>query len=139
MHFFFHCNYVLRRSSLITRSIYVKSRVWNWTHNAGKWTKAGPVKLISVCHRHLISTSYVPFQGKLHYIIDSGIHGTFNLGVPGKEHYTEMNISLHNVGKVMKSVPIFSPITERHQRNDQNFTLRDIKKGEEILCNYLEY
>ena len=93
-------------------------------------------------------TSYIPFQGKSHYTIDSGIHlfcnhgcnGTFNLGVPGKENYTEMKIGLHNVGEVIKSAPIFSPITERHLRNDQLFsTLRDIKKGEEVLCNYLEF
>jgi hypothetical protein len=86
----------------------------------------------------------------MHYIIDSGIvlfcnHGcigTYNVGQPGKKCYTEMSVHLHHAeGELIESAPIFSPITERHIRQflTQDFFLRDVKKGEEILCNYLEF
>ncbi len=86
----------------------------------------------------------------MHYIIDSGIalfcnhgcNGTYNVGELGDNGYTEMSVDLHHAeGELVKSAAIFSPIAERHMRLfwGQYFSLRDIKQGEEILCNYLEY
>lgn len=37
---------------------------------------------------------------------------------------------------------VFNPIRERHMRqllSTGDYTLREIKKGEEILCNYVDY
>lgn len=37
---------------------------------------------------------------------------------------------------------VFNPIRERHMRqwlSTGDYTLRDIRKGEEILCNYVDY
>ena len=37
---------------------------------------------------------------------------------------------------------VYNPAMERHLRQvlgSNDYTLRDIKKGEEILCNYLEF
>jgi len=88
-------------------------------------------------------------MGKLHYYIDSmivlfcnhGCNGTYNVGMPGDEYYTEMNVDSHHAGEVIKPAPIFSPINERHmhQHYYADSILRDIKKGEEILCNYLDF
>lgn len=87
--------------------------------------------------------------GKLHYVIDSGIalfsnhgcNGTYNVGVPGTVH-TEMSVDLqHAVGDAVDHDLIFSPFVERHIRQTliQDTTLRDIKEGEEILSNYLDF
>lgn len=56
--------------------------------------------------------------------------------------YTEMSVDLHHAeGELVESAPIFSPVAERHMRlfSVQEFSMRDVKQGEEILCNYLEF
>lgn len=56
--------------------------------------------------------------------------------------YTEMSVDLHHAEEeLVKSAPILSPVAERHMRlfSVQDFSMRDVKQGEEILCNYLEY
>jgi hypothetical protein len=90
------------------------------------------------------------FQGKLHYDIDSwiglfcnhGCNGTYNVGKPSCQYYTEVNVDLHHPGELIMSAPIFSPFTERHLRHFQyrdDSILRKINRGDEILCNYLAF
>lgn len=88
--------------------------------------------------------------GKKHFTIDAGIttfcnhgcNGTYNYGEDGVK-VTEMNVDLNHVpeGLLTKAKSVYSPVTERHLRQilGGDYTLRDIKKGEEILCNYLAY
>lgn len=55
-----------------------------------------------------------------------------------------MNVDLDHApeGLLNKPFNVFSPVVERHQRQiftQGDYTVRDIKKGEEIFCNYLKF
>ena len=56
---------------------------------------------------------------------------------------TEMNVSLTNPPENLLNEPsVYNPVIERHLRqrlSTGDYTLRAIKKGEEILCNYLAF
>ena len=101
-------------------------------------------------------------QGEKHYTVDSGIptfcnhgcNGTYNYADYHRkyngeyyeeeegEDYTEMNVDLDHVPEDLlnKASSVFSPVFERHLRQISAVggdTSRDIRRGEEILCNYL--
>lgn len=88
--------------------------------------------------------------GNKHFTIDAGT-GTFcNHGCNGTYNYgddestvTELNADINFAPEDVqnKAVP-FSPVYERHLRQILalgDYFLRDIKQGEEILCNYLSF
>jgi len=87
--------------------------------------------------------------GKKHYTIDSGIttfcnhgcNGTYNYG--DDNNFTELNIDLDYAPEaLLNKASVFSPVFERHLRQILavgDYTLRDIRQGEEILCNYLSF
>ena len=91
--------------------------------------------------------SLILFQGKKHHTIDSGIttfcnhgcNGTYNYG--DDNNFTELNIDLdYDPEALLNKASVFSPVFERHLRQILavgDYTLRDIRQGEEILCNYL--
>jgi len=88
--------------------------------------------------------------GKNHFTVDAwittfcnhGCNGTYNYGDDGDE-FTEMNVDLdHASDDVLNTAHVWSPVIERHLRQVLGVgdaTTRDIKKGEEILCNYLSF
>mmetsp|Transcript_17214 Transcript_17214/g.27953 ORF Transcript_17214/g.27953 Transcript_17214/m.27953 type:complete len:145 (+) Transcript_17214:129-563(+) len=91
------------------------------------------------------------FQGKSHWTVGSGIfifcnhgcNGTYNYGDDGIG-FTEMNVDLDSAPEnvLNKATDVYNPAFERHLRQIMemgDYTLRDIGKGEEILCNYLSY
>ena len=56
--------------------------------------------------------------------------------------FTEMNVDLDRAPEALlnKASEVYSPIYERHLRqilSVGDYTLRDIRQGEEILCDYL--
>lgn len=94
--------------------------------------------------------------GRKHFTIDSGIPTFCNHGCNGSYNYgeiedggagvrfTELNIDLKKApGELLnKASKAFSPVFERHLRQitaTGDYTLREIKKGEEIFCNYLSF
>mmetsp|Transcript_20520 Transcript_20520/g.37382 ORF Transcript_20520/g.37382 Transcript_20520/m.37382 type:complete len:889 (-) Transcript_20520:246-2912(-) len=91
--------------------------------------------------------------GKEHYTVDSsittfcnhGCNGTYNLGDETDEitEITEMNIDLDNIPEFFfGKANVYSPVFERHLRQMsamEVYARRDIRKGEEILCNYLAF
>jgi len=88
--------------------------------------------------------------GKKHFSIASsimtfcnhGCNGTYNIGDDDYE-FTEMNVDLNHAAEdVLNEAHVWSPVIERHLRQTASIgdtTMRDIKKGEEILCNYLSF
>jgi len=89
--------------------------------------------------------------GKKHFTIDSsittfcnhGCNGTTNYGDKDKVDLTETNADLNNPHEdVLTKAVVYSPVMERHLRQHLSigdYTLRDIKKDEEILCDYLTF
>ena len=76
-----------------------------------------------------------------------GCNGTFSYGEDGDEEdevqITEMNAdpNFAPLGLLNKA-PKHSPVVERHLRqvlSIGDITLKDIKRGEEILCDYLAF
>ena len=89
-------------------------------------------------------------KGKTHYTVDSGFLTFSNHGCNGTVNYgyvennlTEMNVDLDEVPEEFDAKTVaYSPLIERHIRQIMSFgdyTLHDIKAGEEILTNYLEF
>eukprot|EP00580_Thalassiosira_gravida_P014448 CAMPEP_0201684176 /NCGR_PEP_ID=MMETSP0494-20130426/52504_1 /ASSEMBLY_ACC=CAM_ASM_000839 /TAXON_ID=420259 /ORGANISM="Thalassiosira gravida, Strain GMp14c1" /LENGTH=633 /DNA_ID=CAMNT_0048167969 /DNA_START=17 /DNA_END=1918 /DNA_ORIENTATION=- len=88
--------------------------------------------------------------GKEHYTVDSsiatfsnhGCNGTYNFGEKTDE-ITEMNIDLDNIPEFFcAKANVYSPVFERHLRQKSamgGYARRDIRQGEEILCNYLAF
>ncbi len=72
-----------------------------------------------------------------------GCNGTFNLRNDDFANYTEANVDPNQPPEsIFLSGSAFSPVLERNLRQmltSGDKTNRDIKKGEEILCNYLEF
>ena len=72
-----------------------------------------------------------------------GCNGTYNYGVhPDIEGGIKVTES--NADEIYDDPPdaVYSPIRERHIRQrlcTGDYTLRDIKEGEEILCNYVDF
>merc|ERR1712194_63898 len=93
--------------------------------------------------------------GKTHYTVESsimlfcnhGCNGTYSFGSEeGQElGLTETNVDLNRIPEALQDeeASVYSPLFERHLRQKLTFgvdtTLRDIRQGEEILCDYLEY
>jgi len=88
--------------------------------------------------------------GKTHYTVDSGISTFCNHGCNGTYTYgdddanfSEMDVDLYDPPEtVLNKANIYSPVFERHLRQILSVgdkILRDIKKDEEIFCNYLSY
>lgn len=96
-------------------------------------------------------------MGKLHFSVETdvmmfmnhGCNGTYNHGsleLDDRERFSEQNLDVENLDEitthlVSKAVP-YSPVFERNlQRtlHHGDYTLQDIKKGEEITTNYLSY
>lgn len=52
-----------------------------------------------------------------------------------------MNVDVPYPDELSLAAPIFSPFTERHLRHFHfaDSILRNINKGDEILCNYLDF
>ncbi len=83
------------------------------------------------------------------YYIDStillfcnhGCNGTYNVGRPSDQYYTEMSVDAPHLDELSLVAPIFSPFTERHLHSlhFSDSILRSINKGDEILCNYLAF
>ena len=110
----------------------------------GKWV------LLLDCFIQRIILNDFASQGKAHYTIDSGISGFCNHGCNGTYNYgdndidfTEMNVDENQpVDSLFNQAHVYSPIFERHLRQilgTGDETLRQIKKGEEIFCNYLSF
>ena len=91
-------------------------------------------------------------QGKRHVTVDSGImnfcnHGcnsTYSYGDENQQElgFNEMNVNLDHAPEALlnKALQVYSPVFERHLRQVLSlgdYTLRNIRKGEEILCDYL--
>ena len=73
-----------------------------------------------------------------------GCNGTFNLGDPRTSNLTEANVDPKQPLKstIRHSSQAFNPLMERHIREyltHGDYTIRDIKRGEEILCNYVDF
>jgi len=89
-------------------------------------------------------------MGKTQYTVDPwittfcnhGCNGTWSYGF-GSDEFTEMNVDLDKApAALFQAVEVWSPVFERHVRQavgTGDETMRDIKKGEEILCNYLSF
>jgi hypothetical protein len=89
--------------------------------------------------------------GLLHALVDSGIlmfcnhgcNGTFNYGSGRHINFTETTVDPKQPpDSIFQRQHIFSPVIERNIRSwlsSGEITYRHIEKGEEILCNYLEY
>lgn len=98
--------------------------------------------------------------GKTHFSVDSGVLLFMNHGCDGSSNYgvnelededhdgfTEQTIDLTNLSEVNDlhdntSYDVYSPVSDRHWRhklNSGDYALRDIKKGEEILTDYLSF
>lgn len=88
--------------------------------------------------------------GKKHFTVDSGISTFCNHGCNGTwtigdedDYFTELNVDLNEPPKdFLNHEYVYSPVFERHLRQIMSvgsYTLRDIKAGEEILCNYLSF
>jgi len=90
-------------------------------------------------------------QGKEGYFVDSsiltfvnhGCFGTFNVDDQSRDldlrHVTEQNFELSNASSERN---VYDPFHERHllqNMNNPRISLRDIKKGEELLENYLRF
>lgn len=89
--------------------------------------------------------------GTEHYTIDSaittfcnhGCNGTYAYGnEDGEAGLTEMNVPLDQAPGDFRNEAwqVYSPVFERHLRQQLSvgdFALRDIRRGEEILCDYL--
>jgi len=82
--------------------------------------------------------------------MNHGCDGSSNYGVnelEDEDHdgFTEQTIDLTNLSEVNNlhdNMPydVYSPVSDRHWRhklNSGDYALRDIKKGEEILTDYL--
>jgi len=97
--------------------------------------------------------------GKIHYAVESdimlfanhGCNGSFNYGFieseDGEIKFTESNIDLDNAAEIMEHFTSrpgdpYSPVLDRnwrHSLNSGDYILRDVKEGEEILCDYLSF
>jgi len=92
--------------------------------------------------------------GKRHVTVDSGImnfcnHGcnsTYSYGDENQQElgFNEMNVNLDHAPEALlnKALQVYSPVFERHLRQVLSlgdYTLRNIRKGEEILCDYLSF
>jgi len=93
--------------------------------------------------------------GEMHYTVDPGImnfcnhgcNGTYSHGAADKQElgFTEMNVDLDDAPEDLFEEAndfVYSPVIERHLRQRLNFgdtTLRNIRQGEEILCDYLSF
>ena len=89
--------------------------------------------------------------GQKHWTVDSsiltfcnhGCNGTANYGDEDNIDVTEMNVDLYNPPEgVLIKAAVYSPVMERHLRSHLSvgdYTLGDIKTGEEIVCNYLAF
>eukprot|EP01083_Nonionella_stella_P290826 989557_1 len=94
---------------------------------------------------------FVLYQGNLHFTVDAGITTFCNHGCGGKFNYgddeseiTEMTADLDEAPEKLlnKASNVYSPVFERHLRQITSvgdYTIRNIKAGEEILCNYLSF
>ena len=97
-------------------------------------------------------------MGEVYFVVESnillfmnhGCNGTYNYGsdFSGDDSWkpiTEMDaVSLTKdcADDYLYYAPAYSPVFERHLRQSSksgDVTLRDIKKGEEILTDYLEF
>ena len=91
-----------------------------------------------------------PSQGKKHVTVDAGIttfcnhgcNGTYSYGDENAVDFTEMSVDLNHAPEALlnKASQVYSPVFERRLRQILNVgdsTLRDIRQGEEILCDYL--
>jgi len=70
-----------------------------------------------------------------------GCNGTYSLGTR-ELGFTEMNVDLNHMPEDLEETAdaVYSPMYERHLRQRLSLgdiTLRDIRQGEEILCDYL--
>lgn len=91
--------------------------------------------------------------GTEHYTVDSGIttfcnhgcNGTYTYGnEEGETNLTEMNAPLDQAPWDFRNDAwqVYSPVFERHLRQQLSvgdYTLRDIRRGEEVLCDYLGF
>jgi len=92
--------------------------------------------------------------GDRHYTVDSGISNFCNHGCDGAYNYgyldadgrglTEANVDLDQVPEDILNAAdaVYSPLYERHLRQKLTVgdsVLRGIRRGEEILCNYLYF
>ena len=76
-----------------------------------------------------------------------GCNGTYNYGnyydVVDDVKVTELNVDQIYPDTTEEQLEtVYSPIRERHIRQDLtvgDYTLREIKTGEEILCNYVNF
>ena len=100
----------------------------------------------------LTPTAFREFQGETHLTVDSGLlifcnhgcNGTSSYGCAETKQlgYTEINVALEEVPEDLLQTAdiVYSPLNERHLRqrlSSGDKTLREIKQGEEILCDYL--
>ena len=100
---------------------------------------------------HTYPITHNPLQGEKHFTIDSsittfcnhGCNGTVNYGEEENIGLTEMTVDLYDPPEeVFNKATVNSPVYARHIRQILSVgghTLRDIKKGEEIKCNYLSF
>jgi len=87
-------------------------------------------------------------KGLDEYFVDSGIftfinhgcNGTYSIDDNEDDTVTEQNAELSFHKEAREKT--FDPFSDRHyihSRNSPSWSLRDIKAGEEILCNYLHF
>ena len=87
----------------------------------------------------------------MHYIVDSGIltfvnhgcEGSFNVGGTNS-NWTEMTVNADHPPpkEFTETAPFYNPVLERHFRqivSSGDYSLRDIKAGEEITNTYLGF
>lgn len=90
--------------------------------------------------------------GAKHFTVDAGIttfcnhgcNGTYSYGDEEGANFTEMNVALERAPEALlnRASEVYSPVIERHLRQllaVGDYTLRDIRRGEEILCDYLSF
>jgi hypothetical protein len=110
--------------------------------------------VFAICIYEVSQKLFAPSQGEVHFVVEScillfmnhGCNGTLNYGDEDNKPFNEMNVeSLFTKDLGMEYVsktPPFSPVIERHlgqQAMYGDVTLRDIKRGEEVLTDYLAF
>ena len=93
--------------------------------------------------------SHAAIESSIMLFMNHGCNGTYNYGIAGEydEVVTETNYEVRNIDDLIQRIlikaPAYSPVYERNLRhiltNGGAYALRDIKEGEEILCDYLEF
>lgn len=140
-------------------SFHVLPSAWSTMWSLYEWADDNYDAFKFVCEELVGLITYIDgygegstLMGGEHYTIGSGVDIFCNHGCNGTYNYedsyyefTEMNVDLDTApqGMLNQILAVYSPVVERHARQilsiGDDISLRDIKKGEEILCNYLTY